>query len=190
MKTFIILLRGVMPTGKNKVSMSLLQGALGEAGLENVQTYIQSGNLIASSNLTQAGIEELVHSTISQKFGGNIPVLARTPQQFSNILKRVPFQETDTKKLYFTLLAKNPNKHLLKEFTSIDHSPDHIIYEKNVIYTLYNTKHSDSKFNNNYFERKLKVTMTTRNFNTMNKLIELANAIQKAQAEAQNARST
>ncbi|MES9991956.1 MAG: DUF1697 domain-containing protein [Candidatus Thiodiazotropha sp.] len=175
MNTFIILLRGVMPTGKNKVSMALLQSALEEAGLNNVKTYIQTGNLIASSKLTQAGIEKLVHFTILEKFGGNIPVLARTPQQLSRILKHIPFQKIDTKKLYFTLLANNPDKHLLEKFNSIEYSPDQIIYNKNVIYTLYNTKHSDSKFNNNYFERKLKVTMTTRNYNTMNKLIELVN---------------
>ncbi|MBT3049189.1 MAG: DUF1697 domain-containing protein [Candidatus Thiodiazotropha sp.] len=181
MKKFIILLRGVMPKGKNKVPMALLRDALGKVGLENVQTYIQSGNVIASSNRTQVDTEELVHSTISEKFGGNISVLARTPQQFTSILECVPFKEVDTKKLYFTLLAKNPDKLLLKKFISIDHSPDHIVYENNVIYTLYNTKHSDSKFNNNYFERKLKVTMTSRNFNTMNKLVELANAQQEAQ---------
>ena len=51
-------------------------------------------------------------------------------------------------------------------------------FGKNAIYTCYAAKHSDSKFNNNYFERKLKVTMTTRNLNTMNKLVELSDAWQ------------
>lgn len=106
-----------MPKGKNKVPMALLRDALGKVGLENVQTYIQSGNVIASSNRTQVDTEELVHSTISEKFGGNISVLARTPQQFTSILECVPFKEVDTKKLYFTLLAKNPDKLLLKKLS-------------------------------------------------------------------------
>ena len=61
---------------------------------------------------------------------------------------------------------------------TIDFSPDQVQYWGNTIYTLYATKHSDSKFNNNYFERKLKVTATTRNLNTMTKLIAIASAEQ------------
>jgi len=53
-------------------------------------------------------------------------------------------------------------------------------YLNNTVYTLYATKHSDSKFNNNYFERKLRVTATTRNINTMTKLATLAAAQQVA----------
>ena len=64
----------------------------------------------------------------------------------------------------------------LKEFIATDFSPDQVWYVKNTIYTLYATKHSDSKFNNNDFERKLKVTATTRKLNTMNKLVAMANA--------------
>lgn len=176
MSKFIILLRGVMPTGKNKVPMALLRTALIEAGLKDVKTYIQSGNIIVSSNLTLTDIEGLVHGTISEKFGGDISVIARTPKQFLSILKYNPFQSMDTKNQYFTLLASKPDKSLLQEFMSANYLPDQVKYEKNVIYTSYATKHSDSKFNNNYFERKLKVSMTTRNFNTMTKLIELINA--------------
>ena len=91
-----------MPTGKNKVPMALLREALSEVGLENVQTYIQSGNVIASSDLTQAGVEEIVHSTINKKFGGDISVLARTPQQFLSVLESMPFKEVD-KKSYILL---------------------------------------------------------------------------------------
>lgn len=42
------------------------------------------------------------------------------------------------------------------------------------IYTRYATKHSDSRFTNNFFERRLKVAATTRNFNTMSRLVDLS----------------
>jgi uncharacterized protein (DUF1697 family) len=114
--------------------------------------------------------------------------LARTQDQFSEILKHNPFKEEDGKRLYFSLLATEPDKKLLTEFLSTDFSPDKVRYVENTIYTLYATKHSDSKFNNNYFERKLKVTATTRNLNTMTKLVAMASAQQGAPADTKKRR--
>ena len=174
MNTFIILLRGVTPTGKNKVPMAPLRAALTEAGLKEVQTYIQSGNVIAESELTRSDMERHVHEVIRHRFGGDITVIARTPTQFSEIFKRNPFTGADQRRLYFSLLSVKPDQKFLKAFGSIDFSPDQVRYADRTIYTLYATRHSDSRFNNNYFERTLKVAATTRNFNTMTRLSALA----------------
>ena len=188
MNTFVILLRGVTPTGKNKVPMAPLRTALTKGGLKNVRTYIQSGNVIASSELTQVALEKLVHEIVRRSFGGDIAVVARAAEQFSGILKRNPFADAEGARLYFTLFATEPDKKLLKGFLSIDFSPDQVRFVKNTMYTLYATKHSDSKFNNNFFERKLKVTATTRNLNTMVNLVALADAQQGAPADAKKRR--
>jgi uncharacterized protein (DUF1697 family) len=176
MKTFIILLRGIMPTGKNKVPMAPLREALTTAGLQDVRTYIQSGNVVARSGFSQQRIETLVSEVIKENFVGEITVVARSPDQFSEILQQNPFKKADGKKQYFSLLATQPDKQLLKELLNTDFSPDTVRYEKNTIYTLYATKYSDSKFNNNYFERKLKVRITTRNLNTMTRLMAMCEA--------------
>ena len=176
MNTYVVLLRGLTPTGKNKVLMAPLRSALKQAGLKDVQTYIQSGNVVARSSLTSKVLENLVHDVIRTKFGGDIIVLARTPEQFSEILALNPFKEIDEKRLYFSLLKNEPDKKLLNKFLSIDFLPDQVRYVEITIYALYKTKHSDSKFDNNYFERKLKVRATTRNLNTMNKLAAMARA--------------
>lgn len=165
-----------MPTGKHRVLMAPLRAALTKAGLKEVRTYVQSGNVIALSSLNFIELEKLVHEVIRKNFGGDIAVLARAPDQFSEILKRNPFKAADGKKQYFSLLATEPDKKLLKELLSTDFSPDQVRYVGNTIYTLYATRHSDSRFNNNYFERKLKVTATTRNLNTMTKLVAMAGA--------------
>ena len=178
MNTFVILLRGITPTGKNKVPMVPLRGALTEAGLGDVRTYIQSGNVIATSQFTHVEIEKLVHDVIHKEFGGNIAVIARTTKEFMGILQRCPFRNIDGSKLYFSLLAANPDKELLREFLSTDFSRDQVRFVNDTIYTLYATKHSASKFNNNYFECKLKVVTTTRNLNTVSKLVGLA-AVQR-----------
>jgi len=155
--------------------MAQLREVLTKAKLADVQTYIQSGNVLAKSNLNAPDIEKLVHDQIKRHFGGDIAVIALTPVHVSKILNDNPFKNADTERQYFTLLAEKPDTKLLKEFLTIDLSPDTVRVANNVIYTLYATKYSDSKFNNNFFERKLKVTATTRNFNTMTKLLALSN---------------
>ena len=158
--------------------MAPLRAALTKAGLKGVQTYIQSGNIIARSGLSSTEIEELVHEVIRGNSGGDITVLARTPVQLSAILEGNPFKDAISPQPYFSVLAAEPDEELLRELLSTDFSPDQINYHDNTIYTLYATKHSDSKFNNNYFERKLKVAATTRNINTITKLVALATAQQ------------
>lgn len=176
MKTRIILLRGVMPTGQNKVLMAPLRAALEEAGLGNVRTYIQSGNVLASTDLAQAALETLVHRVIEQSFGGDIQVLAREAPYFQQALKRNPFKDSDPSKLYFTLLANRPADDLVTSFHALGHEPDQISVVGDMAYVLCATKYSDLRANNNFIERKLKVPATTRNFNTLSKLIALATA--------------
>jgi uncharacterized protein (DUF1697 family) len=174
MKTYVILLRGVMPTGKNRVPMAELRLALSEAGLIDVQTYIQSGNVIAQSRLNPAELQCLAHDAIAQRIGADITVIARSPVQIRRVLECSPFADAPSSRVYFSLLGARPAASLLGEFLKLDFSPDDVRVVDDTIYTLYATKLSDSRFNNNFFERKLKVTATTRNFNTMSRLVELS----------------
>jgi uncharacterized protein (DUF1697 family) len=173
MKTYVILLRGVTPTGKNRVPMAELRAALTEAGLVDVQTYIQSGNVIAKSALAAAATAQLVHEVIARDIGADIVVMTRTPRQLADIVTGNPLPATDTSKLYFSMLAGRPAPELLEALMATDFAPDQVAVIGDTIYSAYATQYSDSKFNNNYFERKLKVAATTRNFNTMSRLIEL-----------------
>ncbi|KAA0892489.1 DUF1697 domain-containing protein [Pusillimonas sp. ANT_WB101] len=173
MKTEIILLRGVMPTGKNKVLMAPLRTALEVAGLHNVRTYIQSGNVIASTTLGQSSLEDLVHNVIKERFGGDIKVLVRSASYFKYVIANNPFKGADPAKLYFTLLGSIPEHAMLQSFHALDHAPDRVNVVGDMAYVLCATKYSDLKANNNFIERKLKVAATTRNFNTILKLIAL-----------------
>jgi uncharacterized protein (DUF1697 family) len=174
MTTYIILLRGVMPTGKNKVPMAPLREALEAAGLKEVQTYIQSGNVIASSNLKPPALERLVHQVIADHFGGDIAVMARSVPYFERMLAEIPFKDADPKKLYFTVLSAAPEPALLNAFVATDHAPEKVLTKDDKVYVLYATRYSDSKLNNNAMERKLKVSATTRVYNTVANLLRLA----------------
>lgn len=97
-------------------------------------------------------------------------------------MERNPFPEAASSQLYFSLLASPPAPSLIREFHQLDFSPDTVSLVGDTIYALYATKISDSRFNNNFFERKLKVAATTRNFNTMTRLVELSLAPEVAAA--------
>lgn len=171
--SWIILLRGVTPTGKNKVPMAALRIALEEAGLRDVRTYIQSGNVVASSPLDRMALESLVHDVIAERFGGDIVVLARTPAYFAQALARNPFAGADPARLYFTLLASPPEPGLLQAFLAPGYAPDKIAIVDDMAYIECATKFSDMKLNNNLIERRLKLSATTRVYNTIAALIAL-----------------
>lgn len=174
MKKYAILLRGVTPTGKNRVPMAELRPSLSSAGLLDVQTYIQSGNVIAKSALAQSSIESLVQEVIFREIGADIAVIARTHEQLKRVMEGNPFPSSAASRTYFSLFSVPVAAHLTEELSRHDFSPDCVRIGQDALYTLYATKHSDSKFNNNFFERKLKVSATTRNFNTMSRLVALS----------------
>ena len=176
MSTWIVLLRGVMPIGRNKVPMAPLREALDAAGLRGVRTYIQSGNAIVSTRLRQAALEKLVRDVIAREFGGDIAVLARPLDYFEAALARNPFRKADPGKMYYTLLAQAPPQQLLADFLAPGHAPDRIEVIDDMAYVLCATKYSDLKINNNFIERKLKLAATTRVHNTITKLVELGHS--------------
>ena len=174
MSTHILLLRGVMPSGRNRVPMAELRVALGEAGLADVRTYIQSGNVVARSPLAGHEVGRLAEATIAGKIGADITVIVRTPAQLCAALANNPFSPEDAARTYFTFLAAEPQPDLLAEFERTDFAPDTVMTIGQTLYTRYATRHSDSKFTTNFFERKLKLSATTRNFNTLSRLIEMS----------------
>lgn len=174
MKTYAILLRGVTPTGKNKVPMADLRTALGNAGLLDVQTYIQSGNVIAKTAADRASLPALVQAAIAREIGAEIEIIVRTHQELKDVLAGNPFPLHAASRTYFSLLTSSPAPALVEDFRQLGFAPDEVELAGRTVYTLYATRHSDSKFTNNFFERKLKVVATTRNFNTLSRLVELS----------------
>ncbi|KYG69162.1 hypothetical protein AZI87_08075 [Bdellovibrio bacteriovorus] len=140
----------------------------------DVRTYIASGNVLLRTSLEAREVEKKVRALIKKNFGGDLDTFALTPDELARVLKESPFKKPDGKTHYYTLLSDMPSASAQKAFSVIDFSPDKIVLKKKVVYAEYRTLISESKFNNNYFEKKLSVRGTTRNFNTMSKLLEIA----------------
>lgn len=175
MKTFIVLLRGVMPKGENKVPMGQLREVLSTAGFLNVRTYIQSGNALVDTKLSAGEVEGKIHSLIRKHIGANLPVVARTRSQLEKVLDGNPFQKGhDISRVFFVLFAEPPSSQKVKELLEKDFFPEELVITKDAAYMYIPGTYGRMKLSNNFLENKLDVVATTRNFNTLSKLIEMS----------------
>lgn len=176
MTDWIVLLRGVMPTGRNKVPMAPLREGLETAGLRDVRTWIQSGNVLARSRRTRTSLERLVHEVIRDTFGGDIAVLARPVDFFREAVERNPFPDAAPGHLYYTLLAREPDPLRLQALLAHDGDADRIAVDGDLAFVHCAGAYNETRLDNACIERKLAMPATTRIANTIHRLLELCDA--------------
>lgn len=158
--------------------MKELKSSFEEAGYEKVLTYIQSGNIVfSSSEKDPQKLEKELEKIILDKFSFNVPVIIRTADQLKATIKNNPYlkeKDIDEARLYFTLLAAPPSAENIKKLNDYQSEPDKFEIASTVVYVYCPNGYGVTKLNNNFFENKLKVNATTRNLNTLTKLIDLA----------------
>jgi len=175
MNTYIVLLKGINVGGHKKVPMAELRESLTKSGFQNVQSYIQSGNVLLQSKIGDISTIEIgIEKTIKDDFGFEVSVLVKTRQELHCIFDNSPFEEVKKKASYFMMLHDCPNEDLVKEASEkVYENEDYKIINDCIYY--YNEKGlGKAKFNVNFFERKFKTFATARNYNTMVKLLSLS----------------
>lgn len=177
MEIVIVLLRGINVGGQKKLRMADLLESLSTRGFTEVKSYIQSGNLILSSDKSLKEVTEIVRNCIYEDFGFDVPTLALKQHTISTMLQQVPFENAEDKNLYFTLLHNKPTMKLAEGFNSLYFENEDFILTENCVYLNCKKGAGKAKLNNNLIEKKLKVTATTRNLNTMRKMLEMASLI-------------
>jgi len=174
MKTYIVLLRGVNVSGKNIVKMAVLKAVLIDNGFKNVTTYIQSGNIILSSDLEKDVVSTKVQQLINDHFQLQIAVFCLDLQEMETALNNNPFTENiEPNKLFFTFLNEEPAADLLADLEKIDFATDQFKVIDKVLYFYLPNGMSNSKLNNNFFEKKIKGNSNGQKFKH-HKLIDLA----------------
>lgn len=172
-RTYVVLLRGLMPSGKNSLKMAELKEVLEKDIFSNVRTYIQSGNVLLETDLPKRELEEKVHRLIKKNIGPNLVIIAKTRRQLKFILSSNPIQKEDMSRVFYTIFSTPPEKKKITALQSEFSSEDLVILD-NAAYMFVPKGGLESKLNNNYLEKKLGISATTRNLNTMTKLIELS----------------
>jgi uncharacterized protein (DUF1697 family) len=178
MATWIALLRAVNLGGRNMVSMPQLRTALAADGFGEVQTYMQSGNIVARGRQrSTAAVEKRIASVIAQEFGLTVPVVARTPTQLADVIEGNPFPAAAAERpklLHVTFLAGDPAADGVAALHSDDLTKDSCHVAGRHLYVDYVDGVHGSKLTPAYFERRLGVEGTARNWRTVVALAELA----------------
>ena len=177
MTTYISLLRGINVSGKNKILMADLRGMYESLGFVNVQTYVQSGNVIFDYTGDETTLlATLIKNEIKNVFGYDVPVFIREPNDFYHIINN-PFTNDSDKepsKFYVIFLSKSPHPSAVQKLRMpTNESAEYLINTKEIFLYCPNG-YGRTKLNNNFFEKKLNVPATTRNWKTVNKLYHLA----------------
>jgi len=178
MPVYIALLRGINVSGQKKIKMAELRSLMENHGYQAVKTYIQSGNIIFDhSPIDPSILETQIATLIHTHYGFEVAVLVKKPSALSDALVQNPFKEredVETKRLYLTFLAEKPEMDRLEALKTVDYNPEeYVIIGKN-LYFYSPHGYGRAKMNNNFFEQKLKVKATTRNWRTINKLVEMS----------------
>ena len=177
MTTHLALLRGINVSGTKMIKMEALKIALQNMGFANVRTYIQSGNVfIDTIEENPAKVGFLIKQEIQKSFGHDVPVIiiAKKDLEFcftNNTFFKIP--EVDTKKLYVAFVStilKSENSNDLK---ISNFKPDEAIIDENRIYIKYEIGAGKTRLDQNYIEKKLNVTATIRNWNTITQLLKM-----------------
>ena len=175
MKTYISMIRGINVSGQKKIKMNELKLLYESLNFQNVVTYIQSGNIIFEQTDSEYSVlSKNIEEKILGAFGFNVTVFIRTVNDLKKIVKNNPFlkkREKDINKLHVTFLSHKPSQSLTDEIDILKYKPDEFYLNENEIYLFCPNGYGRTKLSNNFFERKLKVSATTRNWKTLNKLI-------------------
>ena len=151
--------------------MADLRDLLNDLEFQNVQTYIQSGNIILESDKSKSEICKKIKNGIFTKFGYDVPVIARTISEWKNAIEKYPYSTENPKIVAFVFLDQ---KSTITEIEIKNIGDDQFKIENDVVYMYCPSTFAKTKISNNLFERKLNVTATTRNYNTTLKLLALA----------------
>lgn len=176
MNTYVAVLRGINVSGQRIIAMKDLKALFQKAGYDNVMTYIQSGNVVFGSTETSIKkLEKNISELIENHYNFSVPVLVLSRENMNEILEKNPYidREKDTNKLHVTLLEKIPEEKLLASCRDEKYQSDEFTITDTTIYLYCPDGYGMTKFSTTFFEKKLGVEATTRNWKTILKLLEL-----------------
>jgi uncharacterized protein (DUF1697 family) len=186
MSVCIALLRGINVGGKNKIKMADLREALISIGLSDVQTYIQSGNILFSSEEDEAALRQRIEQQIEKVFGLSIRVIMRTADEMRAIASNCPFTEKQIadaaasaqgEYLYVSMMHEEPTVEQFQKLRSFESEEETFGIVGRDLYLLFKQSVRNSKLA--VKADKLGGHTTVRNWNTVNKLVVLADAMEK-----------
>ena len=156
--------------------MSDLSRMFERAGGRDVQTYIQSGNVVFAADSANARkVPDRIRKLIREGYGYTVPVVVRSGSELRKAFRSNPFvdQATDPKMLHVAFLAEKPGTARVETLDPDRSPPDRFVVRGSEIYLWCPNGFGRSKLTNAYFDSKLQTTSTIRNWKTVTRLVEM-----------------
>jgi uncharacterized protein (DUF1697 family) len=176
MAKHVVLLRGINIGPRNRIAMPALREALEDAGFTEVQTYLQSGNVVLESRAKAETVQRKVEKLIEERFGLQIAVVVRTRAQLAAVVKRNPHAKvaTEPKRYQVTFLSKKLTAKVAKELKEAAAPDERVVVAGREVYAWHPKTIARSKLWSKLAGKDLGVTATSRNWTTVEALLELA----------------
>ena len=181
------MLRGVNVGGHNRIRMEALKALYESLGLRDPQTYIQSGNVVfRTEERDLVLLTERIQNAIERSFGFRPGVIVRTASELRDVIARNPFAARppgaiDPSRLLITFLASDPGAEAREKVLRIKADPEELRFELRELYTYYPNGMARPKLSWALIEKTLKTPGTGRNWNTVTKLLEIAERLKASQ---------
>ena len=175
MKTYVALLRGINVAGQRKIKIPDLKSLFEKNGFDNVKTYLQSGNVLFTHKNAKAAQGTTIEKLLKAELGYDVSVLTIDKDTFLNIAQNNPLlndPKVDPAFLHITFLFAPPSESIPIE--SIPLNGDEQAHLHNAHYYLYCPHgYGRTKIHTGYFEKTLNSPATTRNWKTVNALVQM-----------------
>jgi uncharacterized protein (DUF1697 family) len=175
--TRIALLRGINVGGRNQIPMADLRAVCVDIGWTDVQSYIQSGNLIFQADDAPADCEAELEQAIERSFGVSVPVLVRTPVEWTGYVADNPYAEvarSDPNQVMLALSKTPPRQAAVESLQARAADGERIMQIRDALWIHYAGGAGRSKLSPGVLDRLVGSAVTTRNWSTVHKLEELA----------------
>lgn len=180
MTAFVSLFRGINVGGHHQVRMGELKALHESLGLRDVLPYIQSGNVVFTSDDTDVAsvpqLQQLIEDGFENKFGFHSQVLIRSSAGLKDIIDNnpIPNQESrESKWMAVMFLAACPDDTAQNDLLTTYVGPEELFFSGKELYLYYPNGMGRSKLTNGLIEKKLKTSGTVRNWNTILQLQKL-----------------
>ena len=184
MTVVISMLRGVNVGGHNKIKMDALRALYVSLKLEDVTTFIQSGNVVFRTKERELGkISKRIGDGIEKSFGFRPEVILRTVEEMRGVVARNPFaarKDVEPGKLLVWFLVAAPEAEARKKVFTVKMEREELRIEERELYIYFPDGQGQSKLSMAAVERALKVAGTGRNWNSVLKLLEMAEGLEGA----------
>jgi uncharacterized protein (DUF1697 family) len=172
-RRYVLLLRGINLGNHNKVPMADLREIVAEIGCTDVATYIQSGNVVATSTLAAKTLSGRLESALEKHFGFKPRTMVRTRAQITKVLAQNPFADRDPSKLHVGFLVSAlPKKRTTPSTT--ESGADRAIIIGAHVYLYYPNGMGRTEMTRTPMWREINDICTVRNLRTVTKLAEMA----------------